>query len=673
MTTKKKSQDLFEYAPVALEENDFSAIKTFLNQLPLVKDEDISTYIDKHPEIIKQGLSLLKIIEVNQAAIEFSQAKDKEEYIARYLETFPESAYETLKKVGIAIYEGQTHMDFEMNIITLTGFKREVLFSFRVLPGHEKTFERVAVSYLDVNEQKHLRQYLEEKIHERMFALQEEILIRQETERKLKFSEKRLQEIAFNSGDIIWETNKDCQYTYITGKVEEFMGYKTEAFLGNSLPDFLSEPNQEYFDACRRQAKETQMPIEDFSFWVTTKQNKRMCLLMNASPLFDEQGNFKGYRGITKNITKQKLAEKESIESEQRYQALTSLSLVGILRLDIQGNIVYINETYCQMVGFDAEHLMKEGLISVVHPDDKQRVGEVLVEAITTHSFAPAIECRLKCRNGKTIWVIGQMALERDDENNPIGFVGATIDITELHEIEERLNIQHQQLIHLERLNAIGEMAFNVADQLNQPLSLITNHVQKCSQLMDKDDYNTDVNHALRNIELHTERTNAVLQRIKSFFSTGRLQKKPEDINEIIEKTVKLMEHRYLQSVTVHLDLVRPSLLLICDRIQIQQVIFNIIQNAIDAIKNTDKSNIKITIKTLQHGNNCEIVISDTGSGMSKDIQSQIFDPFFSTKSNSMGMGLTICRSIIEGHKGEMYVTSTEGRGTRFKIMLPIV
>ena len=162
------------------------------------------------------------------------------------------------------------------------------------------------------------------------------------------------------------------------------------------------------------------------------------------------------------------------------------------------------------------------------------------------------------------------------------------------------------------------------------------------------------------------------MQNTRDFCTIGLSHKNEENINEIIINAVQILDKKDLGNNIIRYDLVEPSPILLIDKIQINQVLLNILQNAIEAISETSKKQPKITIKTSISNNMLDISIADSGAGFSSDIQDQLFEPFFTTKPEGMGIGLTICRSIAEAHGGQLFAISKIRKGAEFTLTLPI-
>lgn len=231
---------------------------------------------------------------------------------------------------------------------------------------------------------------------------------------------------------------------------------------------------------------------------------------------------------------------------------------------------------------------------------------------------------------------------------------------------------QHQQeLAHFSRLNTAGELASGIAHELNQPLSAIVQYTGGCLERLKKESTPKEIIEVMEKVIIQAERAGAIIHKLKDFLRKGNLNKTLINTNETIQESLTLIDIELTKNnVDVICDFEKNLPQIYADSIQIQQVILNIVNNAIDAMD--DKDLKQLTLQTsLVEDRLINITISDTGTGIAEENIEQVFSPFFTTKKEGMGMGLSISKSIIEAHQGKMSVRSILGEGTQFCIALP--
>jgi C4-dicarboxylate-specific signal transduction histidine kinase len=235
--------------------------------------------------------------------------------------------------------------------------------------------------------------------------------------------------------------------------------------------------------------------------------------------------------------------------------------------------------------------------------------------------------------------------------------------------------MRKQQLAHVFRLSTMEEMASGMAHEISQPLSAIINYTRGCVRHLQSGQHDTgQLTEVMEKAVTQAERAGEVIQRLKNFFCKGQLVKTPCKINSILRETVGLIRHDLTSSKTkVDMDFEKDLPFISADRIQLQQVMLNLLQNAIDAMRDNNPATRKIKIETnTLNKETVAITVNDTGPGFSKEVIHKVFKPFFSTKAHGRGMGLAICRSIIEAHGGVFTINPNTSNNSWIRFTLPI-
>jgi two-component system, LuxR family, sensor kinase FixL len=253
-------------------------------------------------------------------------------------------------------------------------------------------------------------------------------------------------------------------------------------------------------------------------------------------------------------------------------------------------------------------------------------------------------------------------------------FTGFVRDLTERQATEARLQDLQAELVHVARLTAMGEMASALAHELNQPLSAIANYLRGSRRLLEKGDADDRprIAEALEKAGDQALRAGDVIRRLRDFVGRGETERRVESISKLIEEAsaLALVGVKELGvRVTMHLD--PKADLVLADRVQIQQVIVNLVRNAIDAMAGSLPAELTVRVGHGEDGFTV-VSVSDTGSGIDEDVRGRLFEPFMTTKKEGMGVGLSICRTIIEAHGGSIWAENNRaGRGATFAFTLP--
>ncbi len=254
-------------------------------------------------------------------------------------------------------------------------------------------------------------------------------------------------------------------------------------------------------------------------------------------------------------------------------------------------------------------------------------------------------------------------------------FTGFIRDLTERHQTQQRLQDLQAELIHMSRFTAMGEMASTLAHELNQPLTAVASYLNGCRRLLSGPDtvQSLMLRDAIDRAAEQALRAGQIIRRLRQFVARGETERHVEDLSKLIEEASALaLVGARETSVEVHYDFDSRMKFVLADKIQIQQVILNLIRNAIEAMQETETRELRIATVECS-GGMAEISVADTGPGIAPEIAAQLFQPFVTSKPNGMGVGLSISRTIIEAHGGHLWADPNPGGGTIFRMTLKAV
>lgn len=254
-------------------------------------------------------------------------------------------------------------------------------------------------------------------------------------------------------------------------------------------------------------------------------------------------------------------------------------------------------------------------------------------------------------------------------------FTGFVRDLTERQEAERRLHELQAELLQVSRLSIMGEMASGLAHELNQPLTAIMNYVQACRRLLERDDDASPerVRELMDKAVSQASRGGQIINRLRRFMAAGETERAREDVNRVVEEASALaLVGARDKAIAVQARLAPGLPDVLIDKVQIHQVIINLIRNAIDALAKADGERTIVLQTRRADPGEVEVTVADTGPGLAPEVKSRLFQPFVTTKPEGMGIGLSICRTIVDGHGGRIWASDHPGGGAAFHFTLPV-
>ncbi len=378
---------------------------------------------------------------------------------------------------------------------------------------------------------------------------------------------------------------------------------------------------------------------------------------------------------LLREIAERNRIERALRDSEEQYRTLTDNLSVGVFRTTPgpKGNIMKVNPAFTRMFGFDTQEMLlsTHAYDLYQNPNDRDRFSQKMIEDGAVRNE----EIMLRRKDG-THFVGSVTAVAVKNGTGEIKYYDGIIeDITELKKAEEEDRKRREELAHLGRVSTMGELAASLAHELNQPLTAILINAQTAQRFLNGHSPNiAEVRDILEDIVADDKRAGEVIKRLRSLFRKGKLEMMPLDINRLVQDVVSLINSEAIIrniSIRLMLDLTLPPVL--GDRIHLQQAFINFILNASEAMADLKDSPREIIISTgKENSHKIKVSIRDFGVGIDQDNYNKILEPFYTTKSSGMGMGLSINRSIIEAHAGRLWAENNSDRGVTFYFTLPI-
>ncbi|WP_271896033.1 PAS domain-containing sensor histidine kinase [Candidatus Phyllobacterium onerii] len=396
--------------------------------------------------------------------------------------------------------------------------------------------------------------------------------------------------------------------------------------------------------------------------------------LFRAVPLRDEAGQVVRWYGTNTDIEHRRQSEQRTEEAEKRLRAAIDTIPAMVWTCLPNGLCDFVNERMLSYTGLSAEEMRGTGWKAMVHPDDmEEHLQAWTSSAETGNSFE--FESRLLGADGHCRWFLHRAEPMRDESGNIVKWYGTNLDIDDRRRAEQELRTAHADLAHAMRVASLGEMAASIVHEVNQPLTAIVISGGACLTWLGKDPPDLDkVRTSVEQMVEAGERTGDVVQRLRALAKKGDPQKQLLAINEVIEECLAMVERELdNHGVTVRMELGNCLQPLLGDRVQLQQVIINLILNSVDAMGADANRPRQLLVRSEQTDRDQVIVaVQDSGIGIDPKDLDRLFDAFFTTKPDGLGMGLRICRTIIEDHGGMLWASRNADTGATFQFSLPL-
>jgi len=358
--------------------------------------------------------------------------------------------------------------------------------------------------------------------------------------------------------------------------------------------------------------------------------------------------------------------------SEARWQSIFETSSIGISTFDEDLHYLATNPAFQAILGYTDEQLRQLTPLDITLEEEREVAQVRLAELQQGKVDHYVVVKQYRRKDGTVIW--GHSSVARAPESRPEMFIGTMIDVTESKRAQDKLRATQTELARVTGLTAAGQMAASMAHEINQPLASIALGCSASLRWLAKKPPNLkEVRAALNRISDASHRAGQVIDGIRSMFKSDSREKALLDVNQVIREALALL-HFELQNhqILMQAELSPKLPLVLADLVQLQQVIANLITNAIEAMDTVTHRARTLRVKSvIREPDGVLILVEDSGPGIDSENVDRIFNPFFTTKSQGMGMGLSICRSIIEAHNGRLSARSAADRGSVFQIELP--
>jgi PAS domain S-box-containing protein len=372
------------------------------------------------------------------------------------------------------------------------------------------------------------------------------------------------------------------------------------------------------------------------------------------------------------DITRHKNIEKALRDRDERINLAAESANLALWAINFERRESWMSDKGRELFGFGANALLsREGFLARVHPEDRELVRQTFEQAQGgPETFE--VEYRLLRPDGETRWLIARGRYLRNEHGHTSELIGVAIDVTRQVEADLELQLQREEMARLSRVALMGELTASLAHELNQPLTAIASNAAAGKRFLANGTATPQLfADIMDDVFTDARRAGSVIHGIHGLVSKEKRTRRAVNLNDITREVLRLLHSDLLgRGATVETALASNLPTVRADSVQLQQVLLNLIINSLEAMAETPEGQRRIIISTEDRDGFATVVVRDYGAGLPKEEREKIFSRFFSTKPNGMGMGLTIARSIIEAHEGELVAESLSA-GAQFSFRLP--
>jgi PAS domain S-box-containing protein len=639
--SEARYRSLFENSPISLWDEDFSAVKAYLDRLVASGIEDLDAFLSNRPDLIAECARLVRVRDVNRATLRLFEIESKEGLLNGLQHIFEEDSLDQFKLQLLAISRGEISLESEVVNRTLKGRRLQCSLRWSVQPGCETTFSRVIVSLLDVTEQRRV-------------------------ERELHLFAHTLRSV----GECVSITDMSDNLCFVNEAFVRTYGFTEDELVGKNIrmvrsPHTPAEVTREILPATLRGG------------WSGEVLNRRkdgsdFPIDLSTSIVRNESRQPTHLVGIARDITGQKQAELALRASEEKYRRFFEENLSGVYIASPEGRLLACNPTFVRIFGFETPAEAVGTDMAAFYPNPGAWTNAV--QLLSSNKKLERCETELRRKDGQPVFVVKNMFGEFDDRGRLLEIRGYVFDDTDRKKLEE-------QFRQSQKMEAVGRLAGGIAHDFNNLLTCINGYAELLVSELDR---SSPQRKFAEEIQSSGERAAQLTNQLLSF--SRRQVPRPEllCLNHVVRSMDQMLRRLIGEDIQLGLDLDPLIGAVQADPGQISQVIMNLVINARDAMPDGGRLNIHTAAIDLDEGfaaahdgarpgPHIMLAVSDTGCGMSAKDRLHLFEPFYTTKEigKGTGLGLSIVYGIVKQSGGCIRVSSCEGVGSTFSLFFP--
>ena len=504
-----------------------------------------------------------------------------------------------------------------------------------------------------------------------------QIAARQHAEDALQKVEQQARSVLDSALDAVVGMNTDGIITGWNKRAEEIFGWTRSEALGRRMSEtIIPMKYRSSHETGRRRFFETgHGPILNRRIEISAlrRDGEEFPVELTVTPL--ESGDTWIFSAFIRDISDRKLSEEQLRTSELNLRRMTETIPEMLWSATPDGAVDYCNARVLDYTGLSHDEIKGAGLMKTIHPDDADNMTRVWARSVESgDAFQFEFRC-LRASDNTYRWCVSSALPLRASDGSILKWYGTVVDLHDRRQTQEELRNTQAELAHVNRVMTMGELTASIAHEVSQPLAAMMASGDSCTAWLSNEPPNLDKARAAagRMIQAATQ-ASEIVQRVRALFKKTPSAATSVDMNELIEETISFVHHEaQRKNVSLRADLGAGLPTVGGDRVQLEQVILNLMMNAIECMAGLDRQPKQILIRSaLPNPGELLVSVADTGPGIDAEHANRLFAPFFTTKPQGIGMGLAICRSIIEAHGGRLWAENNESGGAVFHFILPI-
>jgi PAS domain S-box-containing protein len=649
-------KSLFEDSPTPLWLEDQSEVKKSLDHLKNSGVTDFAEYFQSHPEVVRELLSKVKILDVNRATSRLYEAPNREAYQEGLARLFTEEAFDSFRKQLVEMTEGSIQFQNEYTALTFSGDKKRISLTWSVAPGYEKSFSRVFVSTIDITELKRMEDEL------RQYSTKLEQLVAERT-RELTASKDFAENLIQTANAMVVGLDIHGNVRFLNQAAERITGYTSRELEGRNWFEVIV-PKDRYPEVWREFERLTAGGLpRNFENPIVTKSGEERYVVWQNNEVRG-QGQIVRRISFGIDISERKRAEEQLRATRERLEYVISSNpaviFTGKPRADLPDyDATYMSRRVVELTGFDSEEFINHPEIweHRVKPNDYRSYLASLPRFWKTGHLD--VEYRFLRKDGRERWLREEARLVRDEAGKPLEVIGYLTDVSERKRLEEELAKAHQ-------LAAIGETSAMIGHDLRNPLQGIAGIVYLAKKNFEsRKAADKKVAAALLDtIEEQVMYMDKIVSDLQDYAQPLAPQLTETNLPNLIRQTLSTIKIPETVKVSVRTGEFANNAMV--DSTLMRRTLTNLTINAIQAMPKRGK----LTIRARSRGDSIILTVEDTGVGIPRKNLAKIFNPFFTTKARGQGLGLAVCKRLVEAQGGTITVKSKPRKGTAFTIKL---